>query len=258
MSCKFNPASLLSASLPALALAQPVLPEDADIDRPLAEEPVPVTQEPDSVVIESSAALDFQLFSRSYRQLIGSQPASPSLGPKYQSIGDFSVASTFEVSELSMSLGLWSVQGSNPLSLDLTSNYWQRNLPLTPAGMGWDGEGESGAGMGLGMTVRPLDALALEISGHNLMGDLPDTHWSNEVTQEWRWRGSRYWQLSGELKPLNWWSVSLGYRQDTANKENQFLLGTGFELNNRVMLDFTGSMTREQALEAIFRTSVSF
>ncbi len=260
----YLPAALLSVPLSAdpdiSTLSDSIADgESIDISRAPAESSVETLEtEVTQVAQPLPAELDFQLFSSSYRHLIGNQPSISSLGDKFGGIGVFPVASSFDMSELSMSMGLWSLQGENPLSLDVTSNYWQRNLPLTPAGMGWDGQTESGAGMGLGMTVRPLDAFALEISGHNLVGILPDSHWSNGITQEWRWRGSRYWQLSGELVPVNGWSLSLGYRQDTANKENQFLLGTGFELSDRVLLDFTGTMTQEQALEAIFRTSVSF
>ncbi|MCG9695577.1 conjugal transfer protein TraF [Shewanella sp. Isolate11] len=105
--------------------------------------------------------------------------------------------------------------------------------------------------------VEPLytAGVAYEGNSYTLTTDLDlnsNKRFSNETD-------TQYWRVGGELRPMGWIALRLGYRHDLKDaSEDVYSFGTGFSIGNTFNFDLSGLVGSEDTLGGVIQTSYHF
>ncbi len=70
---------------------------------------------------------------------------------------------------------------------------------------------------------------------------------------------TQYWYFSGELRPVNWLALRLGYRHEVKDSsEDIYSFGTGFSIGESFNFDLTGVLGSDDTLGGVIQTSYHF
>ncbi|MCE9679253.1 conjugal transfer protein TraF [Shewanella sp. AS1] len=205
-------------------------------------------------------------------------------------VSDFGVALSFPLSIVNMPI---SVGVSPKLQRIDTYNYVisANNFDYSDFDDDKYRNSDNAFNLDIGLAMQPVEGMTLGLSGRNLISHNVDTvvsdgrsftyhteaRYTAGIAYEWGIFNvasdldlstnesfdvlgqTQYWRFGGEMKPMDWVALRLGYRLDLEDTvADIYSFGAGFSIGSTFNLDLTGILGTDDTVGGVIQTSYHF